>query len=56
MTEKSDAELVRNFISGDPDAFDAIVRRFQNRVYRLACVWLNDAQHADDATQQGAVR
>ena len=56
MTEKSDAELVKNFQSGDPDAFDAIVRRFQNRVYRLACVWLKDAQHADDATQEVFLR
>lgn len=56
MTEKSDAELVREFKSGDPDAFDAIVRRFQDRIYRLACVWLFDAQHADDATQEVFVR
>lgn len=56
MTEKSDAELVREFISGAPDAFDAIVRRFQNRVYRLACVWLHDTQHADDATQEVFLR
>ena len=56
MTEKSDAELVKKFQSGDPDAFDAIVRRFQNRVYRLVCVWLKDAQHADDATQEVFLR
>ena len=56
MTEKSDAELVRKFQSGDPDAFDAIVHRFQNRVYRLACVWLYDSQHVDDATQEVFLR
>ena len=56
VDEKSDAELVRQFKSGDSHAFDAIVERFQDRVYRLACVWLYDAQYAADATQEVFVR
>ncbi len=56
MTEKSDVELVRAFKSGDPGAFDAIVLRFQDRVYRLASVWLYDNAHADDATQEVFLR
>ena len=56
VDEKSDAELVRQFKSGDSSAFDAIVERFQDRVYRLACVWLYDAQNAADATQEVFVR
>lgn len=56
MTEKSDVELVRDFKSGDPDAFDGIVRRFKDPVYRLAMVWLYDSQHADDAVQEVFIR
>ena len=36
--ELSDAELVKQFKSGNSSAFDAIVRRFQDRVYRLASI------------------
>lgn len=56
VDEHSDNELVRQFKSGDARAFDAIVERFQDRVYRLACVWLYDAQNAADATQEVFVR
>jgi RNA polymerase sigma-70 factor (ECF subfamily) len=56
VDEHSDIELVRQFKSGDSRAFDAIVERFQDRVYRLACVWLYDAQNAPDATQEVFVR
>lgn len=52
----SDVDLVKRFRSGDPDAFDAIVRRFQDRIYRLACVWLFDRQQAADATQEVLLR
>lgn len=56
LDEKSDVELVRQFKSGDPDAFDAIVRRFQDRVYRLAWHWLFDEQAAADVCQEVFVR
>lgn len=56
MAEKSDVELVREFKAGSASAFDAIIRRFQDRIYRLACVWLYDPQHADDATQEVFLR
>ena len=52
----SDAELVRQFKSGDAAAYDAIVRRFQDRVSRLACVWLYDEQHAADVAQEVFLR
>ncbi len=52
----SDVKLVQRFKSGDPDAFDAIVRRFQDRIFRLACIWLHDDQHAGDATQEVFLR
>ena len=52
----SDVELVKRFKSGDLDAFDTIVRRFQDRVFRLACVWLHDPQRASDAAQEVFLR
>ncbi len=54
--DKSDADLVRLFKSGEPAAFDAIVLRFQDRVFRLACVWLYDEQSAADVAQEVFVR
>ncbi len=54
--DKSDEELVRQFKSGSSDAFDALVRRFQDRIFRLASVWLYDDQFAADATQEVFVR
>ena len=56
MDDSSDVELVRLFKSGDPHAYDAIVRRFQDRVFRLACVWLYDDQSAADVAQEVFVR
>jgi RNA polymerase sigma-70 factor (ECF subfamily) len=52
----SDVELVRQFKSGNAAAFDAIVRRFQDRVFRLASVWLYDEQSAADVAQEVFVR
>ena len=54
--DRSDAELVRAYKSGERGAFDAIVLRFQDRVYRLCCVWLHDPQFAADASQEVFVR
>ena len=56
LDDLSDAELVRRFKSGDSLAFDAIVRRFQDRVFRLASVWLHDSQHAGDVSQEVFLR
>ncbi len=56
MDDASDAELVKRFKSGDIHAFDAIVQRFQDRVFRLASVWLHDEQSAADVTQEVFVR
>jgi len=52
----SDSDLVREFKSGSNAAFDAIVRRFQDRVYRLAFVTLIDSQYAADVTQEVFLR
>ncbi|MEM8814626.1 MAG: sigma-70 family RNA polymerase sigma factor [Pseudomonadota bacterium] len=52
----SDADLVRHFKAGDAAAFDAIVRRFQDRIYRLAAATLYDAEQAADVTQEVFIR
>lgn len=56
MDDSSDVELVRLFKAGDAAAYEAIVRRFQDRVFRLACVWLHDDQSAADVAQEVFVR
>ena len=56
VDDEPDIELVRRFKAGNNAAFDAIVQRFQDRIYRLACVWLYDEQFAADAAQEVFVR
>lgn len=56
LDDASDVELVRQFKSGNASAFDAIMRRFQDRVFRLASVWLYDEQSAADVAQEVFVR
>ncbi len=56
LDDESDEELVRQFRSGTPGAFDAIVRRFEDRIFRLAAVSLYDAQYAADVTQEVLIR
>lgn len=55
-TEATDEELVREFKNGNAAAFDQIVLRFQDRIYRLACVSLYDQQNAADAAQEVFLR
>lgn len=54
--EVPDSELVRRFQRGDRDAFAEFVHRYQDRLFRLASVWLFDAQMAADATQETMLR
>ncbi len=54
--EITDSQLVKRFQRGDRDAFEQFVRRHQDRLYRLASVWLFDAQAAADATQETCLR
>ena len=54
--EETDNALVRRYQRGDADAFDVLVRRHQDRVFRLAAVWLYDPQAAPDAAQEAFLR
>jgi len=54
--EETDIELLRRFQKGEDDAFDQIVQRFQDRVFRMAAVWLFDEQYTEDAAQEVFMR
>lgn len=56
LENTTDEELVRLFKAGNAQAFDAIVRRFQDRIFRLACLWLYDQQYSGDAAQEVFLR
>ena len=56
MAEKSDKELVKQFLAGDQGAFDIFVKRHQDRVYRLACARLYSTDDAVDASQEVFLR
>ncbi len=52
MPDPSDEQLVKAFHSGDEDAFSAFVARHQDRLHRVAFMWLQDAELVDDAVQE----
>ncbi|MEM8983453.1 MAG: RNA polymerase sigma factor [Pseudomonadota bacterium] len=54
--DATDSDLVRAFQRGDALAFDQLVHRHQDRLYRLARVWLYDSSRAADATQEVFLR
>lgn len=54
MTEhRSDEELLRAHVAGDPAAFDALVRRHSDRLWAVALRTLGDREDAADAVQDG---
>ncbi|MBV1905038.1 MAG: RNA polymerase sigma factor [Pseudomonadales bacterium] len=59
MTEtrgETDEILVRRFQKGDNQAYDAIVHRYQDRICRLAAIWLFDEQRSADVAQEVFLR
>lgn len=56
MPERTDRELVEAAQSGDVEAFGALVRRHQRRVYRLALHLVRNAAEAEDVAQDTFVR
>lgn len=56
MPQKTDRELVDAAREGDAEAFGALVRRHQKRIYRLAVHLLRDPAEAEDVTQDTFVR
>lgn len=50
------AREVELAMSGDHDAFAALIGAATNRLYALACLILRDSDRAEDATQEAIVR
>lgn len=52
MHEKNDAQLIHEAVEGGPEAFDELVRRYQDRVYNLLFRLCSHEQDAEDLTQE----
>jgi RNA polymerase sigma-70 factor, ECF subfamily len=53
---ESDTDLARRCRAGDPDGFEALMRRHNRRLYRIAYSILRDADEAEDAVQDAYIR
>jgi RNA polymerase sigma-70 factor (ECF subfamily) len=51
MTSIKDSDLIERFKKGDPSAFEAIVRKYQDRIYNLCRYMLQNPEDAQDAAQ-----
>ncbi|UUZ81934.1 RNA polymerase sigma factor [Paenibacillus sp. P26] len=45
-------ELIARVREGDPNAFEPVIRRFQQKIYLYCCFLLGDKQEAEDAVQE----
>lgn len=52
MPNDQDRELLRRFVQGDPDAFEALFRQFEVEVYRWILRIVRDASAAQDVLVQ----
>jgi len=55
-TSEANADLVRHARLGDQAAWEALVRQHQEPVFRLAYLFLGDADEAEDVAQESFVR
>lgn len=53
---KNDDDLIARIKSGDRTAFEAIVKRYQDRIYNLCLYMLKDRQNAQEAAQDVFVK
>jgi RNA polymerase sigma-70 factor (ECF subfamily) len=51
MNSTDDRDLIERFKKGDPSAFEAILRKYQDRVYNLCHYMLKNSEDAQDAAQ-----
>jgi RNA polymerase sigma-70 factor (ECF subfamily) len=56
MTTSEDSDLTERFKKGDSSAFEALVRKYQDRVYNLCRYMLQDPQNAQDAAQDAFLK
>jgi len=55
MAESEDARLIARCRAGDRAAQEALVRRHQDQVYRLACRLVGDPEEASDVAQEALI-
>jgi RNA polymerase sigma-70 factor, ECF subfamily len=55
MTERSDDELLRAHVDGDPDAFGELFTRHRDRLWAVALRTMGNAEDAADGLQDGMV-
>src|SRR5215212_2748202 len=51
-TVSSDEQIVERALAGEAEAFGEIVRRWERRIFALACGMLDSSEEARDATQE----
>ncbi len=56
MTDKTDLELIQEFHDGKVEAFNEIVRRYQQKIYWLARRMIGSHEEADDIVQEVFVK
>jgi RNA polymerase sigma-70 factor, ECF subfamily len=56
MTSTDENALIQLFKKGDPSAFEAIVRKYQDRIYNLCRYMLQDPENAQDAAQDAFLK
>lgn len=56
MSDRSDKQLVRDFLAGDKEAFDEIVKRYSKSVYRLSYKYTHNSKDAEDIAQDTFLR
>jgi RNA polymerase sigma-70 factor (ECF subfamily) len=52
----ADTVLIKAFLGGERQAFDRLVLKYQDRVFRICLRFLGDKDEADDAAQETFVR
>jgi RNA polymerase sigma-70 factor, ECF subfamily len=56
VSEIDDQELIRRTRSGDGNAYEVLVERYQRRIYRIAFAIVRDPGEADSVTQDAFVQ
>ena len=56
MTREQEREIVNRVISGDTEAFEALVLEHQNKVYSLALRMVGNEEDARDMAQEAFIR
>ncbi len=54
--EKKDAELIKDYLNGDETAFDVLMTRYQEDVFRLVRSVVFDLEDAKDITQKAFIK